>query len=37
MRINWEGQTPSLRLEICGLEGKVILHRDVPFPELQAK
>ena len=37
MRIKWDGPHPSLRLEICGLEGEVVISRDIPFSEIQPK
>ena len=37
LRIKWDGPNPSLRLEACGLEGEVILSRDIPFAELRPK
>ena len=37
MRIKWDAPNPSLRLEVCGLAGEVVLSRDIPFSELQAK
>ncbi len=37
MRIKWDGPNPSLRLEVCGLEGEVVLSRDIPFHELRPK
>lgn len=37
MRIKWEGPNPSLRLEVCGLEGDVVLSHDIPFEELRPK
>ena len=36
MRVNWAGHRPSLRLEVCGLAGEVVLSRDIPFSELRA-
>jgi alkaline phosphatase D len=35
MRIKWTGPNPSLRLEVCGLEGEVVIAHDVPFSELR--
>jgi hypothetical protein len=35
MRIKWDGPNPSLRLEVCGLEGEVVIARDVPFAEIR--
>jgi alkaline phosphatase D len=37
MRIKWDGPNPSLRLEVCGLEGQVVISRDIPFSELRPK
>jgi alkaline phosphatase D len=37
MRVKWDGPNPSLRLEVCGLEGEVVLSRDIPFAELRPK
>jgi alkaline phosphatase D len=37
MRVQWDGPNPALRLEVCGLEGQVILSRDIPFSELRPK
>jgi len=37
MRVKWDGPNPSLRLEVCGLEGDVVISRDVPFLELHPK
>ncbi len=37
MRVKWDGPNPSLRLEVCGLEGEVVLSRDIPFSELRPK
>jgi alkaline phosphatase D len=37
MRIKWDGPNPSLRLEVCGLEGEVVLSRDIPFSEICPK
>ncbi len=37
MRVKWDGPNPSLRLEVCGLEGEVVLSRDIPFSELRSK
>lgn len=34
LRVKWEVPDPYLRLEICGLEGQVILSRDIPFSEI---
>jgi alpha-galactosidase len=34
MRVQWDGPNPSLRLEVCGLEGKVVLSRDIRFAEI---
>lgn len=35
MRIKWDGPIPSLRLEVCGLDGEVVLSRDIPFAEIR--
>ncbi|MEO6244070.1 MAG: alkaline phosphatase D family protein [Opitutaceae bacterium] len=35
MRVKWDGPNPSLRLEVCGLEGEVVLSRDIPFSEIR--
>jgi alkaline phosphatase D len=35
MRVKWDGPNPSLRLEVCGLVGEVVLSRDVPFAEIR--
>jgi alkaline phosphatase D len=35
MRIQWDGPNPSLRLEVCGLEGGVVISRDIPFAEIR--
>jgi alkaline phosphatase D len=37
MRVKWDGPNPSLRLEVCGLEGEVVLSRDIPFAEIRPK
>jgi alkaline phosphatase D len=37
MRVQWDGPDPSLRLEVCGLEGEVVLSRDIPLAELRPK
>ena len=37
MRFKWDGPDPSLRLEVCGLEGDVVISRDIPFSELHPK
>ena len=37
MRVKWDGPVPSLRLEVCGLDGAVVLSRDIPFSELRPK
>jgi alkaline phosphatase D len=31
MRVKWDGPHPELRLEICGLDGELILVQDIPF------
>jgi alkaline phosphatase D len=35
MRVNWDGPNPSLRLEVCGITGEVVLSRDLPFSGIQ--
>ncbi len=37
MRIRWDTPNPSLRLEVCGPEGEVVISRDIPFSELRPK
>ncbi len=37
MRIRWDGPNPSLRLEVCGLGGEVVISRDIPFSEICPK
>ncbi len=37
LRIKWDGPSPSLRMEVCGLEGEVVLSRDIPFSEIRSK
>jgi alkaline phosphatase D len=37
LRVNWDDPKPSLRLEVCGLRGDVMLFRDLTFPEIQIK
>lgn len=34
MRVKWDGPNPFLRMEVCGLEGEVVLSRDIPFSEI---
>ncbi len=34
MRIKWDAPHPSLRLEVCGLAGEVVLSREIPFSEI---
>jgi hypothetical protein len=34
MRVKWDGPNPFLRMEVCGLEGEVILSREIPFSEI---
>ena len=36
MRVKWNGPNPSLRLEVCGLDNKPVISRDIPLSELQA-
>ena len=35
MRVKWDGPNPSLHLEVRGLEGEVVLSRDIPFSEIR--
>ncbi len=35
MRVRWDGPNPALRLEVCGLEGEVVLSREIPFSEIR--
>lgn len=35
MRIRWSDPQPSLRLEVRGLEGEVVIARDIAFAELR--
>jgi alkaline phosphatase D len=35
MRVTWDGPNPSLRLEVRGLEGEVVIARDIPFSEIR--
>ena len=37
MRVKWDGPNPALRLEVCGLDGAVVLSREIPFYEIYAK
>ena len=37
MRVKWAGPIPSLRLEVCGLKGEVVISRDIPFSEIRPK
>ena len=37
LRIQWDGPQPSLRLEVCGLQGEVVISRDIPFSEIRPK
>jgi alkaline phosphatase D len=37
LRIRWDDPSPALRLDVCGQEGEVVLSRDIPLAELQAK
>lgn len=34
IRIQWDRPNPSLRLEVCGLAGEVVISRDIPFAEI---
>jgi alkaline phosphatase D len=35
IRFKWDGPGPSLRLEVCGLGGEVVISRDISFSELR--
>jgi len=35
MRITWDGPNPSLRLQVCGLEGDIVISREIPFSEIR--
>ncbi len=35
LQIQWDDPVPSLRLEIRGLQGEMVLSRNIPFPELR--
>lgn len=35
MRVKWDAPNPSLRLEVCGLEGEVVISRNIPFAEIR--
>jgi alkaline phosphatase D len=37
MRINWDALNPALRLEVCSLEGEVVLSREIALAELRVK
>ena len=37
MRFQWDGPNPSVRLEVCGPQGEVVISRDIPFSEIHAK
>jgi len=37
LRVTWDGSNPSLRLEVCGLVGEVVISRDIPFSEIYSK
>ena len=37
LRIKWDGPSPSLRMEVCGLEGEVVLSREIAFSEIRSK
>jgi alkaline phosphatase D len=37
MRFKWDGPHPALRLEVCGLEGQIVISRDIPFSEVRPK
>lgn len=34
LRVRWDGPSPSIRIEVCGLDGGVVLFRDIPLAEL---
>jgi hypothetical protein len=36
-RVMRDGPNPSLRPEVCGLEGEVVISRDIPSSELGPK
>jgi alkaline phosphatase D len=35
MRVKWDGPRPSLRLEVCGMAGEVVISRDIAFSEIR--
>jgi alkaline phosphatase D len=35
LRVKWDDPGPSLRLEACGMEGQVVISRDIAFSELR--
>jgi len=37
LRVHWDAPDPHLRLEVCGLNGNVVLSREIPFFELIPK
>lgn len=37
IRIQWDSPNPSLRLEVSGLKGDIVISRDIPFAELRPK
>jgi alkaline phosphatase D len=37
MRITWHNPHPTVRLEVRGLEGEVVISRDIPLAELQPR
>ncbi len=37
MRVKWDGPNPSMLIEVRGLEGDVVLSREIPFADLHAK
>ncbi|WP_164976108.1 alkaline phosphatase D family protein [Oleiharenicola lentus] len=37
LRVKWAGAASSLRLEVCGLGGEVVLSRDIPLAELRPR
>jgi alkaline phosphatase D len=35
LRVKWDGPNPSVRLEVCGLTGEVVISRDIPLAEIR--
>jgi alkaline phosphatase D len=35
LRIKWDGPSPSLRLEACGMEGQAVISREIAFSEMR--